>query len=58
MEPHLKQAVLRIVALAASGTGQVAVPGSALAIVVFRDSEGRAAAAWYEEHPQGRLGFG
>lgn len=57
MESHLKEAVLGIVALAASGADQVSAPCSTLAIVVFGDGERGAAAAGDEEHAQRRLGF-
>lgn len=55
MESHLEQAVLRVMALAASGTGEIATPGGTLAIVVFGDGEGRAAAAGDQEHAEGKL---
>ena len=53
MESHLEETVLGIVALAASGAAEVAAPCRALAIVVFGDGEGSAAAAGNEEHAKG-----
>jgi len=53
MKSHLQKAVFGVVPLLASGADQVTAPGSTLAIVVFGDSEGRAAAARDEEHAEG-----
>ena len=53
MESHLKEPVLRVVALAASRTDQVTAPGGALAVAVFGDGEGSAAAARDKEHAEG-----
>jgi len=57
MECHLQKTVFRIVALAASGAGQIAAPGGALAIVVLGNSERRSAAAGDQEHAERALGF-
>ena len=45
VKSHLKEAVFRIVAFAASGTDHVAAPCGSEAIVVFGNGEGCAAAA-------------
>jgi len=46
----LQQTVLRVVALLAIGTFQIAAPGCSLTIVVFRDREGGSTAAGDDEH--------
>ena len=56
VESHLEQAVLRIMALAAAGTGHVAAPSRALAIVVLGYGEGGAATAGDQEHAEGAFG--
>jgi hypothetical protein len=47
VESHLEKAILGVVAFAAAGAAHVAAPGGTLAVVVFGDGEGRAAAAGY-----------
>jgi hypothetical protein len=50
MVSELEQTVPRIVALTAIGAGQITAPCRALATVVFRDREARAATARNEKH--------
>src|SRR5579863_5372546 len=50
METHLQEAILWIVALAASWTGQVPAPGSSLPIEILGDCESDAAAARNQKH--------
>ena len=52
MESHLQNTILGIVALAASGTEQVATPCRPLAVIVFCDGKGHSTAAGDEKHPQ------
>ena len=45
VKSHLEEAVFGVVAFAAAGTAEIAAPSRALAVVVFGDGEGGAAAA-------------
>jgi hypothetical protein len=48
----LQQAVFGVVPLATAGAFQIATPGGALPVIVFRDNKGSAATAWDKEHFQ------
>ena len=52
MESHLQNAILGIVALAASGTEHVTTPCPPLAIIVLCHGKGRPTAAGDEKHSQ------
>jgi hypothetical protein len=56
LESHLKQAVLGIVTLAATGTRKIATPGRSLMIIILSYGEGKAATAGDQEHPERRFG--
>jgi hypothetical protein len=55
MESHLKEPVLGVVTFAASWADQIAAPSGTVAVIIFGDGEGRAAAAGDEEHAQGSV---
>jgi hypothetical protein len=52
MESHLEQAILGIVALAASGARQVTTPCRSLAVIILGDGEGHPTTAGDEKHSE------